>query len=128
MDEHLCSHYLFKDIRPEFVVDVHNLWDPHPVQTQAFNITKENYQIMAETERGPVVVLHSNTCAVQFNLDRKYPETVQILKNYLEQKLYEISYSKMVHMTLQDAINERRVNRNVNNDERVTKLYEKDLK
>ena len=34
----------------------------------------------------------------------------------------------MVHMTLQDAISERRVNRNVNNDERVTKLYEKDLK
>ena len=84
VDQHSHSHYLFDDIQPEFVVDVNNLWDPHPVQTAALNVTKENYAIMAETERGPVIALHQNTCCVQFCLDKKYRETIKIFTNFLE--------------------------------------------
>ena len=41
VDKHCHGHFLFKEIDPEFVVDVINLWDPHPVQTTQINIVKE---------------------------------------------------------------------------------------
>ena len=58
VDKHHHGHYLFKEIPPEFVVDVVNLWDPHPVNTTSINIVKEKLNIMAESNRGPLIALH----------------------------------------------------------------------
>ena len=41
VDKHHHGHYLFKGVDPEFVVDVTNLWDPHPVKTNSINVVKE---------------------------------------------------------------------------------------
>lgn len=83
VDKHHHGHYLFRDIPPEFIVDVVNLWDPHPVPTTSISIVKENYSIMAESNRGPLIALHKNSCCVQFAIDRKYRETVTILGNFI---------------------------------------------
>lgn len=58
VDKHHHGHYLFRDIDPEFVVDVINLWDPHPVQTTSINIVRKKFDTMAETNRGPLIALH----------------------------------------------------------------------
>ncbi len=105
MDKHHHGHYLFKDIPPEFVVDVVNLWDPHPVRTTSINIVKEKLNIMAESNRGPLIALHQNACCCQFSIDRKYRETVTILGNFIQQKVDEITFGKhKMHKTIQDAV------------------------
>lgn len=58
VDKHHHGHYLFRDIEPQFVVDVSNLWDPHPVLTTSINIVKTKFHTMAESNRGPVIAMH----------------------------------------------------------------------
>ena len=106
VDKHHQGHYLFKDIDPEFIVDVINLWDPHPVRTTSIHIVKKKFDTMAETNRGPLIAVHQNTCCCQFTIDRKYRETVTILRNFIVQMAEEITFSsRKMHRSLLEAVN-----------------------
>ena len=122
VDKHFHGHTLFEDIDPEFVVDAPNLWDPHPILTTAMPITKEKYHVIAESKRGPLVAYHQNCCVTQFTISRKYRESVQFLSNFLGQKILDISYSHIVHLSLKEAVEKRRTH--VVMDERVEKAQE----
>ena len=81
---------------------------------------------MAETNRGPLIAVHQNTCCCQFTIDRKYRETVTILRNFIVQMAEEITFSsRKMHRSLQEAVNQRRMTRNVNHDSRVAESYER---
>ena len=126
VDKHHHGHFLFKGIPPEFVVDVINLWDPHPVLTTSINIVKEKLTVMAESNRGPLIAMHQNSCCCQFMIDRKYRETVTILRNFIIQKVDEITFGrKKMSRTLQQAVLHRRKTCNINNDVRVMKSDER---
>ena len=105
VDKHHHGHYLFKGVDPEFVVDVTNLWDPHPVKTNSINVVKEPWSQMAESQRGPLIAMHQNACCCQFQIDRKYRETVTILRNFIINKVDEITFGhKKMHKALQEAV------------------------
>lgn len=83
VDKFHHGHFLFRDIEPQFVADVTNLWDPHPVQTTSINVVKTKFAVMAESNRGPIVALHQNACVCQFIISRKYRESVTLLRNFI---------------------------------------------
>ena len=60
----------------EFVVENRNSWDPHPVNVTNLQIVETNYDSLAESERGPQIVTHLHSVAVQFHIDKKYKETI----------------------------------------------------
>ena len=47
------SHWLMKDVPQEFVVENRNTWDPHPVNITNVHNVQKNYDILAQSERGP---------------------------------------------------------------------------
>ena len=116
------SHYLFKGLPKEFVVDAKNKWDPHPVQSSktSYSIVKRSYETLAESDRGPLIVTHENTCCVQFQLSRKYRETVKILSNFIARTVQEITFKqRKVHRTLAETISKRLMTMHINPDHRV---------
>lgn len=49
------------------------------------NVTmKENvYTVIAESSRGPQIILYRNSVGVQFSIDPKYPRTIAVLNNFV---------------------------------------------
>ena len=119
------SHWLFKSVPGEFVVDAQNTWDPHPVNITKLNVVNMPYETMAESDRGPMLALHMNSLCTQFSLDRKYKESVQIFKNFVEQKMHEVSYANRLDLNLASAANVRRRTQNENMDFRIQSQAER---
>lgn len=81
-----------------------NTWDPHPVNITNLTLIEKFYDTLAESDRGPQVALHRNTVAVQFQIDQKYKETVQLIQNYIQIKMSEIQDTHTrLHMTVDEA-------------------------
>lgn len=78
----------------EFLVPCTNSWDIHPVNSAD---TENIYRIFAESNRGPMVIMLSNTICTQFHINPKYPETVQMLQNFVV-CMSEKIYSEKVRM------------------------------
>eukprot|EP00347_Sterkiella_histriomuscorum_P002132 403369345 len=97
------SHYLAVDIPQEFVVENKNTWDPHPINITNIDLVQQNYETIAESERGPQIAIHKNTLALQFQVDKKYKETVQIMLNFVNQKMQQIQNVGRLHETLDQA-------------------------
>jgi hypothetical protein len=55
--QHL-HHWALKGISNEFIVCCKNQWDPHPTNITDLDTVKQNYVILVESERGPMVVEH----------------------------------------------------------------------
>ena len=97
------SHPLASGIPQEFVVENRNTWDPHPVNITNIDLVEQNYECIAESERGPQIAIHKNTVAVQFQVDKKYKETVQLLRNYVDIKMQLIQNAGKIDETLEQA-------------------------
>jgi hypothetical protein len=67
------------------------------------NIIKKNYDIIAESEKNPVIIEHFNTVAVQFYVTNTYPESVMILRNFIKHKMSEIQSNGRIDITLESA-------------------------
>ena len=87
------QHWALKNIEQEFIVSNKNTWDPHPVNLLKTSTLSKNYYIMAESERGPQIAIHKNSLVCQFHIELKYPQTVQILTNFIRQHLILIQNS-----------------------------------
>ncbi|CDW91520.1 UNKNOWN [Stylonychia lemnae] len=98
------SHPYMQNIPQKFVVENRNSWDPHPVNITNLDEVEGNYEIIAESDRGPQVAIHKNTLAVQFQIEKKYPESVQILNNFVSIKLSMIQSNGKIDQTLAKAI------------------------
>lgn len=72
-----------KDLKPEFKACCLNKWDPHQINITDIGKVGKNYVILAENDKGPQIVEHNNTLAVQFTVERKYLETVKLLNNFI---------------------------------------------
>ncbi|CDW75232.1 UNKNOWN [Stylonychia lemnae] len=97
------SHPLLQQLPQEFVVDNHNSWDPHPVNITNIQQIQTNYDTLAESERGPQIVQHMNTVAVQFHIDRKYKESLTVLQNFIIIKLGLFQSQGKIDFTLDQA-------------------------
>ncbi|CAG9323794.1 unnamed protein product [Blepharisma stoltei] len=75
------QHWLLKGVGfDEFLVPNLNKWDVHPINATL----KENVlSVLAESQRGPQIIVHNNAVGVQFHVSSKYPMTFLILKNFV---------------------------------------------
>ena len=76
----------------EFLIPFKNSWYVHSF---AFTNKSKKFDILAECEKGPIVVEFKNILATQFEIDPKYPETHIPLKNFILFQLRKIkTYNK----------------------------------
>ena len=52
------QHWMFEDIKRQFLVTYKNAWDPHPVNISKIHLVGQNYHILADGESGPMVYLY----------------------------------------------------------------------
>lgn len=64
----------------EFLIPFKNSWYVHPF---AFMCKSKKFDIVAECEKGPIVIQFKNILATQFEIDPKYPETSIPLRNFI---------------------------------------------
>ncbi len=96
-DETICTirkpylhHWLFDDLSSQYLVLHDNLWDVHPVNLTYVSYIKRNYTTLSDCDRGPEVVEHDNSIAMQSNVSKTYPQTIAILRNFVRHKMLEI--------------------------------------
>lgn len=93
--EDICSikklylqHWVLQALPSEFKVPAKNNWHIHQ-----FNFVNPNktFIVMAESSRCPEVIYFDSFCVgVLFNITRKYPQTLQLLYNFISTKIKEI--------------------------------------
>lgn len=81
------SHYLVKGLPPEFITNTSLTWFPH-----FFNVTYKKYQfqIICESDKGPVVIEHENTIGVAFHTQENSKESCKLLENFMGKKFHEV--------------------------------------
>ena len=102
MKEHL-HHWVTIGMQREFVAINESMWDPHPIGMKTTSAYDINYTIIAESEKGPEVIEHLNTIAVQFHIEKKYSATVELLNNFVNKKFELIIELSRADMTLEEA-------------------------
>lgn len=99
------QHWLTKGLEfKEHLVPSTNAWDVHP-----FNpISKENvYTVLAESSRGPQIILHYNAVGVQFHISPKYPATELVLRNFVVYMMNKFQNEKeRVDLPLRNVVKE----------------------
>eukprot|EP00347_Sterkiella_histriomuscorum_P004212 403361318 len=55
------GHWLFEDVLHQFLVENRFSWDTHPVNITDVKTVKQNYYVLAESEKSPVIIEHLNT-------------------------------------------------------------------
>jgi len=84
LKKHEYHHWLLADINPEFVVATKSRWEVHPF---SFLDSGKIFSILAESKTGPMIIEYKNIVGVQFDIQKRYPGTIQVLKNFLQLKL-----------------------------------------
>lgn len=74
------SHYLFQQVPFEFLISNKGSWVLH---TFSFINNKKNFNILAETKKGPCLLELKNCIVVECEISEKYPCTIQILRNFI---------------------------------------------
>ena len=83
------SHYLFKDVKNEFLVENPTAWVMHPI---CFLNPKNAYDILAESNFSPEIIEVGLNIGCLFYIGKKYPASLKILDNYIQKILYQIRF------------------------------------
>lgn len=71
-----------------FLVPSPGGWDVHPINSS----DQENiYQVIADGERGPMIITLKHIVCTKFHIEAKYPETIVVLTNFvvhMSEKMY----------------------------------------
>ena len=102
------SHWIFKDVYHQFIVENVNTWDPHPISITNIETILKMYQTLADGEKGPQIAEHLNTVALQFPIKLRHTETIKILQNFIDHALTMVTNNEKVGEKLQDAYREIR--------------------
>ena len=87
LKKHEYSHWLFHKCDAEFLVSCRARWDIHSF---AFTGSNKIFKILAESKTSPMVIEYPNIIGVQFDVRRRYANTVLILRNFLFLKLRKL--------------------------------------
>ena len=83
------QHWAMIGAETEFVVSTKNSWDVHPFN---FVNPQRTFFTLAESSKGPILIeIGLNIMASQFTIDDQYPETVKIFRNFIQEKLKDIT-------------------------------------
>lgn len=84
------QHWALREIKSEFKVCSLNKWNAHPINITNISLVGRNYTILAESMRGPQIIEHKNTFALQFQITSKCSESIQILNNYIVKRTEDL--------------------------------------
>ncbi|KRX09716.1 hypothetical protein PPERSA_02588 [Pseudocohnilembus persalinus] len=81
----ILNHYLFQDVELQFMIPFKNSWDVHKINFPNSNLT---FSIMADSKFCPQIIKQGeHIISTQFSISQKYPETIKILKNFIQNGL-----------------------------------------
>ena len=85
--KHFISHYLIKNLPPEFTVYSTLTWFPHN-----FNVSYKKYQfkVIGMCFKGPILIEHENSVGAAFHSKSSYKESIIILQNFIKRKFSKI--------------------------------------
>lgn len=78
-----CLHWLIKSIPVEFVVGTTLTWFGH---NYCINSKQSQLKTICDSNYGPIVVEHGNTIGSMFHIDKRFPETITLLHNFITNK------------------------------------------
>ena len=87
------QHWLLKGIGvtstqiSDFLIPQQNAWDAHPMNATD---SEKIFKVLAESPRGPQILLLDNIVATQFHISSKYPTTVLLIRNYVVQMITKL--------------------------------------
>lgn len=87
LKKHEYSHWLFTGVNPEFIVASKSRWEIHPF---SFIDPSKVCAVLAESKSGAMIIEYRNIIGVQFEIQKRYPTTLVIFKNFLETKLRKL--------------------------------------
>lgn len=93
------QHWLLKGMKNAFPAKTKNTWDPHPINITNISAIKRNYTTLAESNRGPQIAEHMSSIVLQFEINPKYPDSIQLLKNFITRKVIEILVKTYINLT-----------------------------
>jgi len=100
------QHWTVRNISKEFKVACYNKWDVHPINILNAETIGSNYSTIAESHRGPIIAEHDKVCiVVQFNIEKKYPETLQILDNFIFKMAEEVKTCSLIQNRVEQPKN-----------------------
>ena len=73
-------HWLFNECDPECLVLVKAKWFVHSF---SFTNPKKAFSILAECDKGPLIIELDNTVGILFEIENKYQASIKILSNYV---------------------------------------------
>lgn len=82
--KHMCGHWLFQGCEPDFIVPCGSRWQVHPI---VFVDKNKVFKELASSADGTMIIEYKNIIGVQFEVKKRYPNTVNILKNFVRSKL-----------------------------------------
>eukprot|EP01022_Parablepharisma_sp_SALTPOND_P016844 TRINITY_DN256_c0_g1_i1.p1 TRINITY_DN256_c0_g1~~TRINITY_DN256_c0_g1_i1.p1 ORF type:complete len:536 (-),score=48.68 TRINITY_DN256_c0_g1_i1:265-1872(-) len=102
------QHWLFEGIAQQFLVLHETDWEVHPVNVTQVSNVKRNYMTLCDSDKGPVIAEHENSIVMQTCLNKKYPETLKVLSNYVKHTLIELFAKGRIDITV--AMAEKQLN------------------
>ena len=82
-----CNHWIVKDIPVEFVAFSSLTWYQHNF---CVNNKKLQYKILSDSNFGAMMIEHLNSIGVFFHIQKSFPDTITIIKNFIKTKFREI--------------------------------------
>jgi len=74
------THWLFGNCDMEFVVSYRGRWEVHSF---SFTNKEKTFEVLAESENGPLIIEYPRIIGVKFPINKRYKETYQMLKNFI---------------------------------------------
>ena len=93
------SHWVLKNMPIEFVVRSNATWFPHNV---CLTDKELKYLVLSSCPKGPIIIEHSNTIGLNFQVSKKYPYTLTILENFIKAKMVEVKNKAEILLTLEE--------------------------
>jgi len=80
-------HWLFQNCKMEFPVPHRGRWELHSF---SFTNKEKTFEVLAESEGGPLVIEYPRMVAVKFMVNKRYRDTYEILNNFITKYANEI--------------------------------------
>ena len=87
------NHWSVKGIYPfEFKAQLLGEWDCHSF---SFVNNDKKFVVLGESERGPAILDFGNILALHFNVEKNYPPTLPIIKNFIDRSIDIMKANKL---------------------------------
>jgi hypothetical protein len=96
-------HWVLKNLPSQFVASHESLWNAHSVDLASTSAYEVNYRVLVESSKGPEVIEHKNTIAMQLHIDKAYESTITLLQNFVNHNILLIQEHGRTHLMIEEG-------------------------